>query len=337
MNEQSVKKLTIVVNSVILALVVGLMAFFKMCGAVFLIYFSIPTIIVYIIGYFLIFKDKLYGYVCMVFTWLTLYMCVTTICLGNEYGFHLYCFSVIPIVYATNYIAHAINLKPIRSLYLCLGIAVSYLLCTGYVSYFGAIYDIEHKYVSVFWTVNALSVLGFLIYYINYLMNTIIRSEKMLKDAAHKDRLTGLYNRHYMVEYLNSLPCNESAGYLAIADIDDFKKINDVYGHNAGDMILKTVSDKLRDICSGCVTARWGGEEFLISLPIEEQDIPALIDRVREEISSKAVRYEDNDINVTITVGLSARQGGQSIDKWIQNADEKLYIGKNSGKNKIVI
>lgn len=337
MDIQSVKKLTMTVNSVLLFMVLALMTFFKMCGAVFLTYFSIPTIIVYVIGYFLIFKDKLYGYVCMVFSWITLYMCVTTLCLGNEYGFHLYCFSVIPIVFATKYIGHVINSKQIKALHICLGIAVFYLACTGYVSNFGAVYDISHKYASVFWIVNALSVLGFLIYYINYLMNSIIKSENMLKDVAHKDRLTGLYNRHYMVEYLDSLPCNETAGSLAMADIDDFKNINDVYGHSAGDLVLKTVSDKLRDICSGSVVARWGGEEFLILIPQGEQDIAALIDRARQDISSKAVRYEEHDITVTITVGSSQRQAGQSIDEWIKNVDEKLYVGKNSGKNKVVI
>ena len=336
MNEESVTKLVLAVNSVILGIVLGLMVFFRMCGAAFLTYFSIPTIVVYIIGYILIYKNKLYEYVCMVFFWITLYMCVTTICLGAEYGFHLYCFSMIPIAYTAKYIGYMLNTKQIKALPSCFVIAALYLLSTGYVSVFGSVYDIEHKYVLIFWSINALSVIGFLIYYINYLINSIIKSGNMLREIAAKDSLTGLYNRHYMTKHLDSLPCDETAGYLAMADIDDFKMINDIYGHNAGDLVLKSVSDKLRNICVGCVTARWGGEEFLILIPAGEQDIVGLIDRASRDISSKAVRYEGHDINVTITVGLSQRQKGQSIDEWIQNADEKLYVGKNSGKNKVV-
>lgn len=336
MNSQNVKKLALTVNTVILCMVFGLMGFFVMCGADLLIYFSIPTALVYIIGYFLIFKDKLFYYVRMVFTWLTLYMGVTTVCLGSDYGFHLYCFSVIPVVYTTKYMSYKIRSKPIKALYSSLGIAVFYLICTGYVSRFGPVYEPDRKFASVFWLFNAVTVLGFLIYYINYLINSIIRSEDMLTDLAHKDRLTGLYNRHYMVERLGSLPEGSSAGYLAMADIDDFKRINDVYGHNAGDLVLKTVSGKLKEVCGGCVAARWGGEEFLLLLPAGEQDAASLLDGVRREIGDTAVRYEENDIKVTITVGLSPRQEGQSVDKWIQDVDNKLYEGKNSGKNKVV-
>lgn len=336
MDNHNIKKLALTVNSVILAMVFGLMAFFGMCGAAFLTYFSIPTALVYIIGYFLILKDKLLGYVRMVFIWLTLYMGITTICLGSEYGFHLYCFSMIPVAYTTKYMSYKLSSKGINTLLLCIGIAVFYLVCTGYVSFFGPVYEIESKYATVFWLFNAMSVLGFLIYYINYLINSIIRSEDMLKEIAHTDRLTGLYNRHYMIELLDSLPCNETAGYLAMADIDNFKKINDVYGHNAGDQVLKTVSEKLRNVCSGCVSARWGGEEFLILLPEGGHDTVQLMERVRQNVSSETVRYEGHDIKVTITVGLSPRENGQKIDEWIHNVDKKLYDGKNSGKNKVV-
>lgn len=336
MDDRMIKKLALTVNSIILAMVFGLMAFFNMSGAAFLTYFSIPTALVYIIGYALIGKGKYYSYVRMVYLWLTFYMGVTTICLGSEYGFHLYCFSMIPVAYTTEYISYKIDSKRVKALPLCLGIAVFYLLCTGYVSAFGSVYE-SNRFAPVFWLVNAMTVLGFLIYYINYLIKSIIKSEDALKDIAHKDRLTGLYNRHYMAELLDSLPCDETAGSLAMADIDNFKRINDVYGHNAGDIVLKTVSDQLKNICGGCVTARWGGEEFLMLLPVDEARAAELMDGVRLEVSGKSVRYEQDEISVTITAGLSKRQSGQSVDEWIKQVDEKLYCGKSNGKNKVVI
>ena len=99
MELKSIKKLSLTVNTVILIMVFGLMFFFHLCNVTFLVYFSIPTSMIYVIGYCLIHKNKLNIYVWLVFFWLTFYMGVTTICLGYDYGFHLYCFSMIPSVH----------------------------------------------------------------------------------------------------------------------------------------------------------------------------------------------------------------------------------------------
>jgi diguanylate cyclase (GGDEF)-like protein len=136
------------------------------------------------------------------------------------------------------------------------------------------------------------------------------------------------------------LDCLESeagnTGFLAIADIDDFKKINDSYGHNAGDAVLKAVSERMKQQCPECRIARWGGEEFLILSQKNSEDGKALLEQMRQAIAGKAVSFEQQCIPVTMTIGIAARQPEQSIDAWIQNADSKLYIGKNNGKNQIV-
>ena len=111
MDYAKIKTLSLRINTVILLLVILLAGFFLWCKAMFLVWFSIPTLAVYIIGYYLIANDRLYGYVRLVYFWLTFYMAVTTVCLGNSFGFHLYCLSMIPIIFYTEYIGHKLKTK----------------------------------------------------------------------------------------------------------------------------------------------------------------------------------------------------------------------------------
>ncbi len=336
MELKKVKKISFVANAVILAVVFGLMAFFYISDVMFLTYFSIPTIIVYLIGFVLISNGKLLWYVRMVFTWMTLYMCVTTVCLGYNYGFHMYCFSVIPISFISEYIGYKINSKKLKAFKFSICMALLSLISTGYVAYFGPVYEREQKYAAIFWLINASSVMGFLIFYTNFLIQTIISSEEKLNEIALVDRLTGLYNRHYMINCLDKMNEDYSSAYLAMADIDDFKKINDTYGHNAGDVVLEKVSEKMKSECRGCTVSRWGGEEFLILIPPAVEQPVELIENLRKNIASEKVHYEDKEISVTITAGISPRTDEPSIDQWIQTVDGKLYDGKHSGKNKVV-
>ena len=336
MEYSTVKKFAAVVNTVILALVLGLMYFFHMCDVSFLVYFSIPTALVYVIGYVLIHKNHLTLYVTFIYMWITLYMGVTTVCLGYGYGFHLYCFSMIPITFVTEYMSYRLKTRGMKAVPASLFIGLTYIICTGYVSYFGPIYERDQKIAAFFWIFNALIVLSFLIYYSNYLIRTIISSEEQLREIAHIDRLTRLYNRHYMLSCLEALPEGATDRMLAMADIDNFKKINDTYGHNAGDEVLKTVSDIMKSECRGCEIARWGGEEFLILSPEGVSAGREMLENMRRCIEKKPVEVNGQTINVTVTVGMGFRKSGQNIDSWIQSVDEKLYYGKNNGKNRVI-
>ena len=334
MNIANVKKTALLVNTVILGLVFGLMGFFFVCGVGFMTWFSIPTAVVYLIGYVLILRDKLDIYVWMIYCWLTLYMCCSTVCLGYGYGFHLYCFSMIPVIFVTEYIAYKLNRRRMMAKRFSLAIAAAYLISTGYTAYHGPVYHLEQKVSMYFWIFNAMVVFGFLIYYSSYLIRSVITSEEKLMELAHNDRLTGLYNRHYMLECLEEQ--GETAGFLAIVDIDDFKKINDGYGHNAGDAVLRTVAARMKKSCPDCLIARWGGEEFLLLSQKSFAEGKEMLENMRVSIAGEPVVFEEQSIPVTLTAGVSANTPGQSADAWIQDADNKLYTGKKSGKNRVV-
>ena len=334
MNSKGIKKLTYIVNSAIIVMVLGLMLFFYLDHATFLVYFSIPTLFVYIFGYILIAKGLLSGYLSIVYFWLTLYMGLTTICLGYSYGFHLYSMSMIPIIYYTNYMAYKLNTKRVfTGLYSAI-IVLCYLLSTMRVAVNGPIYEENLLYSQIFWMGNSLIVFSFLVFYTKYTVDTMIDSEKRLKEMSYVDRLTGLFNRHYMMERLDEAYNSINESMIAMIDIDDFKKINDVYGHNAGDYVLEKIAKIMKENCKDCIISRWGGEEFLIL--INYGSGLDMMEKLREVVDKEKFVFDEKDIKVSVTIGLAVRNKDLSIDKWIQAADEKLYIGKTGGKNKVV-
>ena len=331
----NLKKLTLIVNTAILLMVFGLMAFFYAIKATFLVYFSIPTALVYVIGYIPISKNRLYGYVVMVYCWLTLYMGVTTVCLGYSYGFHLYCMSMIPIIFYSGYMGRELSGRHINALYASLGIVAFYLVTTLIPVYRGPIYTSNTGADTLFWIVNSLIVFSFLIFYTNLMIKGIVYSEDRLKKIALEDNLTGLYNRHYMLTQLEAPSDKSSDFFVAMVDIDDFKKINDIYGHNAGDYILKSVAETMKSVCENSLVSRWGGEEFLV-LGYDKAKAMSQMESVRRAINEADLSFESQKIKVSVTIGIAGREEAESIDKWVQIADERLYDGKNSGKNKVV-
>ncbi len=338
MDLKTVKKFTYTINSIILLLVFGLAGFFVICKASFLIWFSIPTALVYIIGYFLIRKEKLDIYVRIVYFWLTLYMCVTTVCLGYRMGFHLYCLSMIPIIFYTEYLATKIGKKKVNAFAISAIVGSCYLFSTGYSAYIGPVYQVENHIAAMFWITNSAIVLFFIIAYSGMMLKMIGDYEKILTDAAHKDRLTALYNRHYMVERLEDSIKAEHPGFVAMVDVDDFKGINDRFGHNAGDHVLKTVAEIMNDTLKDCVISRWGGEEFLILSTGDAESLGfELLEKLRRNIEEHDFSFEDDEVRVTVTAGVAAYQNGYSVDKWVNEADDKLYYGKKNGKNKVIL
>lgn len=326
------KKLTRMINTIILVMVFGLMGFFALSKATFLVWFSIPTAMVYVAGYFFIARERLDIYLRMVYGWLTLYMSVTTICLGYGFGFHLYSLSMIPIIFYTEYMAYKLENSSVHAVLYSVVVIICYLFSTAYSTYFGPVYIVEGKLPIVFWVFNSLIVLGFVTFYSYILINMTIKSDKLLSERANKDPLTKLYNRNYMMDRLKQAYEGDKPYYIAMIDIDNFKRINDSYGHSAGDEVLKKVASVMTSVCTESTISRWGGEEFLI-LTLSGPD---LIEKLRVTVENTAIEFEDQKINVTVTAGVSSKENGVSLDKWIIASDEKLYNGKRNGKNRVV-
>ncbi len=142
------------------------------------------------------------------------------------------------------------------------------------------------------------------------------------------------------MELLESKAGKNPDDIIAMADIDHFKKINDTYGHNAGDYCLKTLAELLKESCKNVTVGRWGGEEFLVYLPSNDKytkkDDLQFFENIRKTVETKDFEFEGKHIKVTITIGAARKNDHVSIEKWIQEADENLYYGKNNGRNRVI-
>jgi diguanylate cyclase (GGDEF)-like protein len=151
-----------------------------------------------------------------------------------------------------------------------------------------------------------------------------------IKIKATSDSLTRLYNRHY---YMDNVVEKGVSGSLLMMDIDDFKFVNDTYGHNKGDLILKAIADILQsNIRESDAAIRWGGEEFLVIL----RNAPTNIAAKKGEYLLELIRdLSVEGIRVTVSIGVSAFV--DNYDEAVKEADEALYYVKKHGKNAVKI
>jgi diguanylate cyclase (GGDEF)-like protein len=162
-----------------------------------------------------------------------------------------------------------------------------------------------------------------------------------LERLAMLDGLTGLANRRYMDGRLEA-KLSENARYgwpfgLAILDIDDFKKVNDAFGHETGDRVLKMVAATLRaSVRPFDDVGRWGGEEFLVLLAnVRGAAARALVDRLRVLVAASSLDREDGPLAVTVSAGLAEVRDGDTAEIILRRADEGLYSSKRAGKNRV--
>lgn len=161
------------------------------------------------------------------------------------------------------------------------------------------------------------------------------------------DPLTGLYTRGYFEDYLNlqigalkqlSQDAEQRNVTLALIDIDFFKKVNDVYGHQAGDFVLKAVSKiMIKTFRKTDVVCRYGGEEFLVILPTTDLNGASIaIEKLRSTVQNEVLSYEGIEIKITVSIGIAQIYiGKESYEETIARADEALYASKRHGRNRI--
>lgn len=177
---------------------------------------------------------------------------------------------------------------------------------------------------------------------------------KMLKQQAFTDKLTSLHNRSGIEDYLKHEVLKDIQDDKAIStiiiDIDDFKKCNDIYGHDAGDAVLRKVANTLRDnIRPSDEVARWGGEEIVIISKSDEKDTYALAERLRKAVAETQIEVDDDKyINVSISLGVAQLDPREYLtatqdniltrfeNRTLKLADERLYEAKSAGKNVVI-
>lgn len=174
------------------------------------------------------------------------------------------------------------------------------------------------------------------------LQERLLEIQEGLRVQATRDDLTGLHNRRVVLEHLERElrrgRHEQRPVAVALADIDNFKAINDRYGHPAGDVVLKRVAEALRrEVREYDAVGRYGGEEFLFVLPGCDRESGLIAaERIRARVAATAAVWEGVELPVTVSVGLAwAGPGAGTVADLIATADSALYRAKAGGRNRI--
>jgi diguanylate cyclase (GGDEF)-like protein len=170
----------------------------------------------------------------------------------------------------------------------------------------------------------------------------IHRQIQSLQRMASRDYLTDMLNRRYFFDRgpkMVEMCLRQSAPVCtALIDIDHFKRLNDTYGHEVGDLVLKAVSRKLLQLVGEKqhLPARIGGEEFALLLThMDIEQAYEFCERIRIELSKTKVAIDDEDISVTVSMGLATISESETFDNYLNAADQYLYLAKHSGRNRV--
>ena len=271
----------------------------------------------------------------IIYTVILAMMIAGVVSMGTRPAFQIYALGMLVCISYNSYMHKRVLKKELPFVPILAVHVLAYAGVYAYARNNEPLYDVPQSAVDILVPFNSVASFSIVMIYVWMFHNVAIRSEEKLEEMAMRDNLTGLYNRHFLLGTLDNMTISASKErWLALLDIDDFKNVNDTYGHNCGDYILHRVAEIAQEVCSGCIICRWGGEEFIILSSVN--DSTGLVESLRQRIADEEFSYDTTTLHITVTIGVASYDEEMTNDGWISKADERLYSGKSSGKNKVV-
>ena len=274
-----------------------------------------------------------------------------TLLLGWDWGYMSYMIALLPISFYLSLTLPKMHNHLLSPIVLGLAICICYVSTRIACLYISPMYtNVASKgFMTAGFCLNTatsfLIILFFSILFsieIRQMQRTLMQENENLDEIASHDPLTGLLNRRSMEFHLGKvMDVAKKTGTqfsLIMADIDDFKKVNDNYGHDIGDQVLVHVATIMKQQLRGNdYVCRWGGEEMLLLISNNDKVATHVAERIRLALENNPVTTKDGDkITVTMTFGVTGYIPGFNINKLIKITDENLYKGKRNGKNQVV-
>ena len=348
------------INKVFLVVHIGFLLLFANLKINFMVYFNLGSILFYTLAFFMLQKFKIHLYVYLASIEILLHMSAATLCVGLGCNFQLCLFGVILFFFIIECILpdKKKSITPVLILSSLYSVAIVALYVAG--NRISPFYPLSLTETGILAVVIVIFVLLLIITSMLFLLRYMVHEEEKLTKKAEYDALTGIPNRFFMMDEIQKLfiENGQKDYYLAMIDIDNFKNINDTYGHCQGDEVLFRFASILRNICRrtdtvfrkilaktiilqaqkhGFKYCRWGGEEFLLLGKCRSCEIPKdILEELRSAISSNCVRTSRESFRYTVTIGAGKYTSGQSAKEWLDFVDKQLYKGKRSGKNQVV-
>ncbi len=282
--------------------------------------------------------------------WLTFFETLThvifAVCfLGWRCGFQLWYFGLICAIYLISFAKEFSAKSFYRTLAMCICYSATYWILM-LLNLQGKLPRAEIwrvRTISGIHLMNLIITVITLIYMTYAFTRNVDEGQKRLHRRADYDELTGLYNRYllnYLLdEHIKSAKERKATAFVSIVDIDFFKKVNDTYGHNVGDTVLKQIADHFRgNLRDGESFGRWGGEEFVImSRPnCDKETFVNVMEGLRNSVARSSFGESGQMLHITISIGVGEYQQGMNAEELIKAADDNLYQAKQTGRNKVV-
>lgn len=301
-----------------------------------LVYINLVSIAIYCFCFFVLHKKKYYYYALICGNEILVYMACASVLVGFDSGFHLCIIGVCVVSFFSTYFAK-VKRKIVNSLTWC-GLSFAVVTFMFFYSVFNKpAYQISEWLRITLYYGHTIAIFAFIAAYLSTFLNYAMKLEDRILIESRTDKLTQLHNRYDLYNYVGLI--NDKTDYaLGMFDIDDFKVVNDKFGHLCGDDMLKELSDVATEVFADGFVSRYGGEEFIVIVKMNGNVDNAInkFENFRRIVEEHNFHFNNRTINITITIGLAAYENEQTIEEWIGHADKKLYYGKNSGKNQTV-
>ncbi len=276
----------------------------------------------------------------VLFCWGQIHIAILAV--GVTAGFQNYFFATLATAFFLTYSTRT-DKTTIISAFLELGSLAMYLMSVLHGEKVTPVYTLPEFELYVMNIINSVFSLLAITFFADSYRYKLKSSVNSLKQAANFDELTELFNRRGIRPYFDMLQkdweLSGKAYMVAIIDIDDFKEVNDTWGHNEGDKVLVLIGGILSDYIDRATwVCRWGGEEFLIVSQMNNSKTVNMnvLNRILGDIRKASIPEKDTQIQVTVTIGCAFSEPDLMIHELINKADNALYRGKSSGKNQIV-
>lgn len=314
-----------------------------------LMFFNIFSIFLYIIIFKYLIEKYLVISSIITFFEVSIHSTLCIYLIGWKGGFYVYPLCIIPVIY---FISINILKKDLYGHIMVIVTLVDYQLLKTFSDSRLALYEYKFKELDkILYNFNTICASIFFVFLVHaflsemrHIQEDLENMNEAFKNMANIDPLTNISNRRCMDEKINleikKANCLKSGFCIAICDIDNFKKINDTYGHDCGDLVLKGISNILKENSTifNIEICRWGGEEFLILLKNSNIKMAEdICEKILNDIRNYNLLYGNYNIKITMTIGISEfNSQNNNITEVLRIADMNLYKGKKGTKNCII-
>lgn len=336
-----VLKLTFIVNVIFLIWHMILLFIFGYEKIWIMTVFNVFSLCIYIRTLFMLRRHHTRGVIRMMYVELLFHMLISVICMGWNLGFQEYAFGILPIIMFGDYIEDANRLRK-SSIAMVLSVAGSYFGLNVWTSMNEPLYAFTSREgTRLFAIINGTATIICVSAYFLIFTHMVLGFERGLIQDASSDSLTGLSNRRVLREYREQLDAVDDYCVFML-DVDNFKHVNDTYGHDIGDRVLKEIGKLLTEYkhtLKKFMPLRWGGEEFVVIYSdgnLGREEKIRQMEVVRHQIGELHVAVPEGAIHFTATVGAAAVGEEKGIEDLIALADSRMYYGKQHGKDCMV-